>query len=501
MTSIPDLLAQVPPPDEPPGGWNAEEAAELQRVRLAVVPAREAEEEQGQESSLNLPEAFWDARPVLGRIRDAARSRFVSPDAVLGIVLARQSAYLHPGDNVDLYGNGFGAPLTVFTIPLGHPGTGKGQALRCAADLLPVPDHLTPDGFRERSLGSGEGLIEAYYGYVTESEPDGTPSKTKGHQQVRQNVLFQLDEGEALLKMLTRSGTTIAPTIRSAWSGENIGQANASADRDRQLLTGGYSIGLVVAFQPDTIGPLFDPKQIGGGTPHRFLFCSTLDPAAPEELPTWPGPLLDGNPRDSNPSDPWPHARPTRYVLTDPAIRREIIAARRAVLLGETTLSEQDTHVNQFRGRVAAHLARWEGRRGVNAEDWHLAGLVMDTSGTVRDSAIQHGRSMIARQTEERTRHTIKVGVRTQEALAEAAERRERDKVARGAAVLTRRVGRDSPTEGVEHRALKDSAGRYKTQFADCLSYATEAGWIVPEKAGRGTRYLPGPKAHEVAEQ
>ncbi|WP_033438394.1 hypothetical protein [Saccharothrix sp. NRRL B-16314] len=463
----------------------------MRPAHLAVVPALETGSSLAG-PALNLPDEFWTARPVLRHIRDAARSRFASPDAVLGAVLARQSAYLNPGDNVDLYSTGNGAPMTVFAIILGHPGTGKGQAVRCATDLLTVPKHLT-DEFRARSLGSGEGMIEAYYGMADDIGPKGEPVKVRA--QVRSNVLFELDEGESLLKVITgRSGTTVAQMIRSAWSGENLGQANASAERDRQLLAGGYSMGLVIGFQPDTIGPLFDPKQVGGGTPHRFLFCSALDPDAPEELPPWPGPL-NSTPTNSGPR---PDAPPVQHVLKDRAIRAEIIATRRAVLTGHTTLSEQDTHATQFRGRIAAHLARWDGRQDVTAEDWELAGMVMGTSAAVRDSAIAHGRSLAAREAEERAQRVVSVGVRTADAVAENTEKREQVAFTNCVSVLVRRVARDANVPAVEHRQLKDASGRYRAHFSAALDYAVDRGYLVPEKAGRGNRYRVGPNAPEV---
>ncbi len=373
----------------------------------------------------NLPAEFWEARPVLRHIRAAAQCRFTSPDAVLGAVLARESAYAHPREGVDL-GLGGTSPLTVFSILLGPPAAGKGRSLRCAADILPVPGWLA--GFQQRSLGSGEGMVEAYYGLVLPPPgPDGKPGKGgKVHKQVRGNVLFVHDEGEALVKIITgRSGTTIAQTIRSAWSGESIGQANASAERDRQLDEGGYSIGLVVAFQPDTIGPLFDPTQVGGGTPHRFLFVSALDPAAPDDpSPRWPGPLVVPEPHDPELVRQWSPGTPTQYVLTDEKVRAEIQATRRAVLRGEVEIPEQDTHATLLRGRVAAHLARWDGRTNITGEDWCLAGMVVATSGRVRDSAIEHGQARAARDAELRKRTHVDRQVAASVATADAIERR-----------------------------------------------------------------------------
>jgi Bifunctional DNA primase/polymerase, N-terminal len=451
----------------------------------------------GEDGGTNLPVEFWEARPVLRHIRAAAQCRFTSPDAVLGAVLARESAYAHPRNGVDL-GLGGSSPLTVFSILLGPPAAGKGRSLRCAADILPVPGWLV--GFQQRSLGSGEGMVEAYYGLVLPPPgPDGKPGKGgKVHKQIRANVLFVHDEGEALVKIITgRSGTTIAQTIRSAWSGESIGQANASAERDRQLDEGGYSIGLVVAFQPDTIGPLFDPTQVGGGTPHRFLFVSALDPAAPDDPSPWPGPLVVPEPHDPELVRQRSPGTPTRYVLTDEKVRAEIQATRRAVLRGQVEIPEQDTHATLLRGRVAAHLARWDGRTNITGEDWRLAGMVVATSGRLRDSAIEHGQARAARDAEVRKRSHVDRQVAASVATADAIERRTEQRVARGAAVLARKV-RDADPKGLTRRAMKDAAGRYRDVFDAALGNAESRGWITSYRGGRGLRYRPGPNVGDV---
>ena len=468
------------------GEWDTPHLKAVPKVQAPEEPP--SGDEQDKQNGLYLPEGFWHARPVLTHIRQAAESRMAGPDAVFGNCLARQGAYVHHGDTVDLRGKGFGVPLSIFAVLYGGPGAGKGESASCCQDLMPVPGHLVD--FRERSIGSGEGLIEAYYGLETEYDDQGNPGKAKVRRQVRHNVLFRVDEGEALTKLISgRTGTTLAETIRSAWSGENIGQANASADRDRQLLRGQYSIGMQIGFQPSSIGPLFDQQQTGGGTPHRFLYFSALNPNTPDDEPAWPGPL-------DLPEMPHPWIA-TQYQLEDEAIREEIRNERRAALRGEATVSEQDKHATQMRGRVAAHLARWDGRIAVNAEDWHLAGMVMATSAAVRDSAIEHGRNEAAAEAQERKRTFVDRTVSAHQAVAAFEEQEQLKRVSRGAAVLARRV--DKENGAVKHSDLRAAAGRYKKQFAGCLSYAIDAGWITRNgELGAGAEYVCGPNLAEV---
>jgi hypothetical protein len=206
-------------------------------------------------AGLNLPATFWESRPSLRHVRDAAWSAFASPDAVLGNLLAREGAYAAPGDGVDL-GIGRPAPLTTYVVAYSPPGGGKTTAARVAAELRPPSADLTTAGYRERPLGTGEGMVTSFM--ALRPDKDDPEGKAKTMQQVRHNVLFVMDEGEALFRSNARSGTTVMQTLRAMWSGVTVGQANASAERDRQLDAGKYSTGLVLNFQPDTIGPLFD---------------------------------------------------------------------------------------------------------------------------------------------------------------------------------------------------------------------------------------------------
>jgi hypothetical protein len=448
---------------------------------------------------LNLPAQFWDARPALKHIRDAAMSRWACPDAVLGAVLARLSAYAHPEDRVDL-GIG-GSPLSVFAILYGSPSAGKGIAMRAAAELLPVPAHLDGQAFRERPIGSGEGITESYYGPVPETDEKGKVTKVR--KQIRRNALFVMDEGETMVRLVTRNGSTLATTIRRAWSGEVLGEANASAERDRQLDRAAYSIGLAVAFQPAAIGPLFNETEVGGGTPHRFLYLAadddTLPEDPPEDLPAWPGELTLPAMHDGGLSKQWAEPPARTYVLADEDARREVQMVRWRGLRRDRSLGDLDGHMNQMRGRVAAHLAALDGRLHIDTEDWTLAGTVVAVSGRVREAAVTYGRDQLAATARREDERHVSREASVEAARLTVAELHENERIGKGAAVLARKVLRTAPVDGLATGALRNAAGRYKRDVAACLEFAVEAGWLVTEEAKQGgTRYRVGPHVGNV---
>ncbi|MBU3717175.1 MAG: bifunctional DNA primase/polymerase, partial [Actinobacteria bacterium] len=234
----------------------------------------------GADNTLALPEEFFDARPIHAHVRDAARSRRVSPTAAFVHLLARIAAATPPSYCVPPF-VGSTAPLTLYVAQVSMSGQGKSSAVRLVDDLLPGLDRPVP-------LGSGEGFAESYFGDVKENEDGKAVTKKR---QIRYGMAFELDEGSALADLAARSGSTILPVLRTAWSGSTLGNTNASADKRRQLPAGNYAAGLTLLFQPTNARPLFD--DVGGGLPQRFLFVRAGDPNNPtsDTKPDFPGPI------------------------------------------------------------------------------------------------------------------------------------------------------------------------------------------------------------------
>lgn len=233
----------------------------------------------GQAPSVRLPEAFSTARPYLAQIRQAARSRQRAPDAVLGAVLARVAALCPYTLGLPaMVGTAAGLSLLAAIIAL--PGAGKSGAAAIAREM--VPGDLV-----EIPSGSGEGFVETFFETVEIFDANGKPKKEK--RQVHHNVFCYIDEGQRASRQAAQASSTLFSTWRSVFTGGLLGESNASAERRRILSAGSYSAGIVAAFQPETLEPLF--ADLGVGTPQRFLYLSGTDPTLPDDPPRWPGAL------------------------------------------------------------------------------------------------------------------------------------------------------------------------------------------------------------------
>lgn len=404
------------PPDEPQGPprgggdlWPGRKCSGLAQGRTGAA----ADGPPASGGLANLPEDFWGARPVLKHILMAAQARVISPDAVLACLLARVSSMIPPSVRVD---TGIAlASLNIFSVVVGDSSAGKSEAAAAARRLAPCPPFLCgmPDN-DGLPLGSGEGMAEAYYGMVEEatgqeyaSGPRKGQAKTKlVRKKVADHAFFYADEGEALVRVMERSGATVAPEIRRAWKADTLGQANASADRKRIVPEGSYALGLVLAFQPATIGPLFD--DAAGGTPQRFLFASAHSAlVADDGTAVWPGPLRN-----------LVHALPLADLQLPLCARQEIRRWRVACRLPGAAPSGLDGHWPLHRAKVAALLAVLDFRGEVSDEDWELSGVVWETTRTVRDGLVaQFAQQRAARARAEDER---RIRVRAEGAVAES---------------------------------------------------------------------------------
>ncbi len=430
-----------------------------------------------------LPEEFWGAREIFKSIRQAAWASQTHPDAVLACVLARAAGAAGQGVVFD---SGKGAPgtLSLFACLLAPSGIGKSEAYGAASMLVRLPSHLTDDtGYADHEIfrdglgiGTGEGLAEAYMGTV-EKETGRMVIKGKGRNAqpepeikpvravVRHRAFFFVDEGETLTKMMReRQGATIGPTIRTAWSGGTLGQANASEDRFRFVPARSYSMGMVIGYQPDTAVAML--SDVGPGTPQRFLWFGAQDTEMPEEMYEWPEHLV------------LPPEGMTEGIIRFPIeIKRWLRAQTRGKHRGEIEVDPMDSHEPLMRCKLAALLCWLDGRWDVDRSDWVLGGMIWSVSCAIRDRLIRHRDAEAERVSEEK--RSAKLAEATEIAALQVTVNAEVEQVARRIARAVYEA--DDKFERVKRYALKKNFGRQKPLFDAGLAHARSMGWIAPE--------------------
>lgn len=438
-------------------------------------------------TGLNLPPEFWGARPVLKQIQLAAHSRLVGADVVLHSVLTRLSA-LWPHQLKINNGIKDGACANLFSAAVGPSGSGKTSGISVARSLLPRPPWLDRAEFADdRPLGTGEGIAEVYMGTKSVPKKDdhgvvlqdlkGAIKTEKVRAQVIHNALMHADEGEALAKLIERSGATVGETLRRAWIGGTIGQSNGRVETTRVVEQGRYSLGMLIGFQPETAQPLL--ADVAAGTPQRFLWCWASDPTIPDEDVPDPGPLRDVWPASQPDGNAWiigAAVADLRAVTFDPAIIAEIKPEVRAVARGELVLPPLDSHRPLMLVKLSTLLAQLDGRRDVTAEDWRLARIVWDASRRVQDHLVAFGQAMAGKAAADRRAAHSAQETEATLAVLEAREDRDRHQIERVAIAVSRRVQGEGPlTAGAIRKRLNS---RDRSLAVDALLIATERGWL-----------------------
>lgn len=431
----------------------------------------------------NLPRDFWLSRPELAHIRTGALSGMCSPDALLAVVLARLASMVPHTTRLDI---GLGpAGLNLIVCPVGPSSAGKGLAMDGARRLLPAPAGLREyrDGI---GIGSGEGVAEAFMGVVM--EPTGEQYKTgdrKGEgkvapvrQQVRHNILFQLDEGQTLGQMAMRNGSTIMPALRSAWSGATLGQSNARQETTRVIMAGEYACGVVLAFQPGTASAVLQDTD---GLAQRALWVAATSADVTADEIEHPGRLS----LDLPGFDPL-LAEAEPLCLDFPVDIRAGYRQRRAdVVAGTATEDPLDGHGPLVRAKLAALLCLLAGRDSPTHEDWQLGGVLWDTSVQVRAELMDSAIAQRAQEARDRAEAQAKAALLSAQVLRTDAERHQDRAVQRVAALIQGycgKAGTDGITRGECTRRLKSADRRLA---GDAILLSVDAGKIKEDVDGR----------------
>lgn len=433
------------------------ERIEALRKEAAATPPAGVDPTTGEiiRDARNLPDEFWQARPVLAHVRQAAHSRSRCADSVLVAVLARVAVLIDPTMTLPAI-VGSRASLNFFGAIVAASGEGKSSSKDVAVELVPI---TRTDIVDDISPGSGEGLVEMFLELVDETDDAGKKRKVK--RQTKRGAFVFVDEGQSLLSLGERSGSTILPILRSAWSGAVLGQQNAAQETNRRLGAHRYRIGMVLGFQLAYAARLIADAE--GGTPQRFVFANAADPTIPDDSPEWPGPI------DFRP----PPITGTQSLDVDADIATEVRRRALGVTRGEWTVDPLDAHADLVRLKVAALLALLDGRTNIDTGDWTLAGMVMRTSSAVRTWAIE-----TARLSAQRSEMSLAQRLAERQVVVEdTAERRALES---GARSLARRVHKaDEPVARRVVMAAVASKHKALASIDDMLAYAESKGWIT----------------------
>lgn len=325
-----------------------------------------------------LPEEFWNARPILGFLRQAARAAEQSPEGVLAAGLGLALGHVMP--NVVLPACiGTEASLNIMTVTVGSSGDGKSVCRKIAKGVL---QFRTSAGLAEPVWefppASGQGIAGQYQ----------ILRKPRGGEQfmetIRVSALATVEESDKIKALSSSAGSTLSSELRAAAMGELIGSGNIGETKTN-MPEGSYRFVLAMCMQPELSGWLLDEQA--GGLPQRFLFACVRDSRIVTDV-TQPGTWSVVLPHEAT-LDPMSGAPRSRTVMgvTDAIctyIREEARERKRALGRGLPG-DEFDGHATLLRLKVAGALALVEGRLEISDEDFALAGMVTDASkATIR---------------------------------------------------------------------------------------------------------------------
>ncbi|RIT63999.1 DNA primase [Mycobacteroides abscessus] len=300
---------------------------------------------------------FWTSRTSLSTVYTAALAGMCSPWAVLACCAARALALVDPHIKLPAIIGSKGGSLNWFAMLAAESGGGKSTAMEIAEELI-------PHQVKTLNLGSGEGLIEAF----GERNDDGTvKDPVAGHR----SILFSVDEIDSYSAVAGRSGSTVMPILRSAFTGGSLGFAYRKGNRLPVLPAHSYRMTLVCAAQPGRTRAMFAAAD--GGTPQRFMWFPATDPRIAAVRPTFNGALY------LPPAADWQYPATLRVPSECEGL---IVTTRASQARGET--AALNSHALFAREKFAYALAILDGRSAMDSEDWRLSGVAAAVSDAVR---------------------------------------------------------------------------------------------------------------------
>jgi len=257
----------------------------------------------------------------------------------------------------------------MYVAMTGDSGQGKNSSSSASRTLMPCDIHVA-------KLGSGEGIVHQYAWRERGSDE---------LQWYKRSILFESGEAETLQALITRTSSTLAGEIRSAWMGEAIGFGYSDVRKRLVLPERSYRMSLLSYFTPSMGNVLLD--GIAEGTPQRFLFLPIEDPDLPDEDDVRePRRQLDIN-LPSVDEDALIEVKVPGWIRRQIRDDHRVKVRRRAGSLSDAELL--DTHFNLVRLKVALALGIMFGSDRqdyrITRDDWDLSGFVMDKHRETRE--------------------------------------------------------------------------------------------------------------------
>lgn len=312
--------------------------------------------------------AFWDARPELQQIRQAAFAGMASPWAVLGALCVRVLADVQPTHRlITGIGDPEGGNLNLYAVLAAESGGGKGVASQVARYLWPSDVYAV-------EVASGEALPKLFARKV--KDPVSGEYVTEW---IRDSVIIDAPEFGSLSASGSRTGATLTQRLCNGFSGEGLSFAVSDDSKNVEVPPNSYRLGVITGVQYGNAGLLLSESSTVTGLPQRFVWFPANVKA--EELP------------DVRPDMPPPLRRwafppgGSRITVCDEA-KRDVEAAQRAKLIGDIA-SPLDGHKLYARVKLAYALAVLNKHySSVRSDDWELSGIVMDVSDATRKRAV-----------------------------------------------------------------------------------------------------------------
>ena len=313
---------------------------------------------------------FWDSREILRQIKRAAEYTTTSPYAVLASVLVRAVTCITPMVRTE-----GGGSLNLIVGVSGDSGTGKGAAETAAAAHFEVQNCA---GFTLHptiiSKGSPEGFSKALARDVDENgEPTGDYKA----------AMVSVSEIKILASQLDApGGDALRGALCTLWSGELHGSTTSDEKRRSRVPAGSFRWCLLTGVQPENAGAILDDTVTG--LAQRMLW-----------LPSTSGEGLCDFSNDQRPPKTiikLPNAIPS--MSSDKIVEvgyygpaREEMRARRIAIQERRRKAGLDEHQQFLRAKLGCIFALLDGRTETSAEDWTLAGHLVDVSNAEMENA------------------------------------------------------------------------------------------------------------------